>query len=188
MMEVGTLVGVQRRVTELPPPHVCTHSLGPTKRRVSAVWSAPCLGLAWSLAGGAFCSCGTRGNEPLSASLLCTAGLSKTGRPTLKVSIPARAILQDNLGEERHLPLLYTEWKKKKKDPSVSQKPRGQKMVNFDSFIALRTWVSPPAKWEYFGRIQGENRTVDILVRELELILWQGSVSGHCGCQDGAGL
>lgn len=145
-MEVGTLVGVQRRITELPPPHVCTHSFGPTKRRVSAVWSAPCLGLTWSLAGGAFCSCDTRGNEPLSASLLCTAGLSKTGRPIWKVSIPARAILQDNLVEERHLPLLYTEWKKKT-DPSVLQKPRGQKMVNLDS-IALRTWVSPPAKWE----------------------------------------
>lgn len=65
--------------------------------------------------------------------------------------------------------------------------------MNYDPFMALRTWVSLSVQWgsllEHFGKILGGKRTADVLGRECEENLITGSrASDHGGCQDGAGL
>lgn len=140
VIEVGTgTVEGQRRVTArlLLPTHVHPHT-------ASAVCSAgqcyTCL--AWSLTVDRSCHV-EPGTVPLAAS--CSVLQYRCEGWSTPETSTQQGHSPDSPGEEKHAAFLCPEWKGKEK-PSVSQKPRGQKIVNFHSSIALGTWVAPSLK------------------------------------------
>lgn len=141
----------------LSTPATNTHILSPTQRQVAATWSASGPGLAapwrWVLPiwdQGEAC-------PPLSLCSVCAVALPMNDRPTVKASIPIRAILQDNPWQERHAALPLPEMQKTR-GPSVPESQEVKRLWTFTP-VAFRIWVSLSLEWEkHLQHFQGRFR------------------------------
>lgn len=157
-MEVDTgTVGAPNRVSEhtFHSSHIHTHPQSHAeagRSNMVSFWAWPSRSLEMGSA-----HMGSRWSMPPSVFVLCAVALPMNDRPTVKASIPIRAILQDNPWQERHAALPLPEMQKTR-GPSVPESQEVKRLWTFTP-VAFRIWVSLSLEWEkHLQHFQGRFR------------------------------